>query len=81
VDEILIGIRAVHIAATAVAAGTLIVFVFVAAPAFGASPTSEANAQALSWRLSRIVWLALAAALLSGPRGSWRLRPTLAISR
>src|ERR1700693_4298729 len=59
--------RAVHLAATVLAAGTACFMMLVAEPAAGATPASKpAEFSALCRRLTWVGWIALAAAILSG---------------
>jgi putative copper resistance protein D len=59
----LIAVRAIHFAATAVTAGTLVFRTMVARPASGPDPSS---AKLLQAQTLRVAWIALAIALLSG---------------
>jgi putative copper resistance protein D len=65
VNEPLVIARAFHFASTLLLAGTIMFRCFVAAPAFRAK-ASDALEQGLRGRLTRIVWGALAAAVVSG---------------
>jgi putative copper resistance protein D len=65
--DLLVYVRAVHFAATIVAAGTMIFEFAVAAPAFAlAGVTTHGTAERLRTRWTRIVWASLTVAVLSG---------------
>jgi putative copper resistance protein D len=59
-------VRAVHFAATIIAAGVVIFQVMVAAPAFAAAGMLDSEISRLRSRWSRLVWASLAAAAVSG---------------
>lgn len=65
-SEAVILARAIHIAATTLATGTVTFMVLVAEPAFGASRTGAVRLAALRRRCNIIIWSALAIALASG---------------
>ena len=66
-DEGLIGIRAVHFAATAMTAGAVVFGTLVAEPALRTVEAAPATATAVRARLACVAWIALALAALSGP--------------
>jgi putative copper resistance protein D len=66
VDDPLICARAVHFAATILAAGTVFFAVFVAEPAFGGGKTDARLADTLRPRFAWLAWISLIVAALSG---------------
>ncbi len=58
--------RAVHFAATILAAGVVFFVVFIAEPAFRKAPNDARIAVALRSRLARIAWISLVLSVLSG---------------
>jgi len=62
----MIYVRAIHFAATLMAAGVVFFIVFVAAPAFGAAPDAKALRAMLWPRLAFIGWFSLVLAIGSG---------------
>ncbi len=71
----LIGVRAIHLAATAVTAGTLVFRTVVANPA---SLSDHALAKGLQPQSQRVAWIALAVTLLSG--AIWLLLQAVSMS-
>jgi copper resistance protein D len=66
VTEPIILARAVHFAATVLAAGTVSFMVLVAEPAFGRAREAAGALAALRRRCNAMIWIALAVAVLSG---------------
>jgi copper resistance protein D len=66
VHDLLYYARAVHYAATLMAAGAIFFVVFVAEPAFRRAPEDTRLAVALRSRLAWIVWISIAFCVLSG---------------
>lgn len=65
-DEVLTGIRAVHIASTVMLVGALAFRVLVAEPAVRSSNVEPPTLTAIRKALARLAWIALAVAVLSG---------------
>ena len=74
-DEPLVAIRAIHFAATAVMAGSLMFRALVAEPALGSTP---AAAKAVRLQILRVAWFSLAVAAVSG--AIWLLLQAVAMS-
>ncbi len=64
-EDMMIGVRAVHFAATIVTAGAVFFFVFVAAPALPKCD-STASVAAFRMRLAAIAWISLSLSVISG---------------
>jgi putative copper resistance protein D len=70
--------RAVHFAASIMAAGVVFFVVFIAEPAFRKAPTASKIAAALWLRLARIAWISIAFSVLSG--ATWLVLATASMS-
>ena len=71
-DDVLIGIRAVHLAATTILAGTIFFQLSVGEPALRGSHAAPSTVIAVRRQQARLAWTTLAVAILSG--AAWLIR-------